>query len=97
MIVLFLYGMVVELQINNYDYCLLLYRFVLFSSVVSFVVDGVDNSIGTENNYLSCITNANSDTIVKKHTEYAESLLSGALLSNLYSKIDDVLVYINNL
>ena len=82
------------LSVKRIVFCAVLF---LVPSVVSLVIDVVDSALGTDNNYLSCVTNANSDTIVQKQTEYAESLLDEALLSNSYSKIDDALVYINKL
>lgn len=64
----------------NLSFKRILFCIVLFfvPTIVSLVINIVDDTLGTENTYLACITNAEINTIDEKTIEYVDKILEEA-------------------
>lgn len=80
--------------IKRVIYCVVIF---FVPTIVSLVISMVDESLETENSFLTCLTDASSEKIDQKTLEYATSKLNEALVSNSLSDIETALSYLDGI
>jgi len=84
----------VNISIKRIVFCVVMF---FVPSIVSLVINIVDDSLSTTNGFMDCIVLSDAENIKNVAVDYAKIHLDEAILNNSYSEIEVALSYINRI